>query len=634
MPATWIFKELRPGDKDRQPTQGEFFSTEAIRSVTEALVRESIQNSLDASLKLPNTPVRVRFHLATGPDALIAKTARQYFTDGWKHFVARDNGLDDVPQSGDNCPFLVIEDFGTTGLVGDITQYRHILGDKNPFYFFFRTEGRSGKGEKDRGRWGIGKYVFPRSSRINAFFALTVRNDDAKRFLMGQAVMKSHAVGSHYYTPDGDYGEESTDGLVVPTSNAGILNRFCRDFSISRTNEPGLSVVIPWVYEEITRETLLQAVIKGYFFPILCGGLVVVISKEGQEKEVNRDTLGTMCKQLGEEFEKEILPLVNLSNWARDHDPAEIVKLNAANPQRPKWEPTLVPKDKLSDLRAKYRAGQKLALEIPLTVSEHGQPPRESSFKVFLMQDGAEEGGPVFIRDGIIIPDVRGRWVPGVRSLVVIDHPPLAKLLGDSENPAHTQWQKDREHFKFKYKFGKFYIEFVTHSVSMFVRYLNESDEEPDRALLREIFWIPKKLESEEPKEKAKPRKRNKGEVVRPEPNIEPRLRRYTLAKVANGFTITKGQIGAPIPTEIRIAVAYDRRRGSPLVKYSSADFKMNEAPLVIEVSGGQVTIQQLNRLVVRITEPDFRVKVAGFDENRDLFVDVDAKEAMDDSQA
>src|SRR5207248_10145851 len=116
----------------------------------------------------------------------------------------------------------------------------------NPLYYFCRTEGRSGKGAEDRGRWGIGKYGFPRSSRINAFFALTVRCDDTKRLMMGQAVLKPHVVGNRYYAPDGDYGEEGSDGLVMPTSNAGFLDRLCRDFSISRRNKPGLSVVVPW----------------------------------------------------------------------------------------------------------------------------------------------------------------------------------------------------------------------------------------------------------------------------------------------------------------------------------------------------------------------------------------------------
>lgn len=632
--AQWTFQELRPGFKDRQPTQGEFFATDAIRSVAEALVRETIQNSLDAGLKSAAGLVRVRFHLANGPHALPAKVAQRYFKDGWNHFFADGNGLDDVPYNTDDCPFLVAEDFGTTGLVGDVNQYRHVPGTKNPFYYFFRTEGRSGKGEEDRGRWGVGKYVFPRSSRINAFIALTVRHDDSQRLLMGQTVLKSHSVGTKYFTPDGDYGQASGDGLVLPVADKDFLDQFCLDFGLRRKHEPGLSVVVPWVDEEISKEALLRAVIEDYFYPILAGGLGVTISNGGDEIELNKATLESATNLLGEEFANAMRPLLQLAVWAHELTPSSLVHLAPANPNRPAWEPAMIPKELLPKLRAKFRSGERLAVKVPLTVREHQKPTRESFFKVLLVNDNSDEGSPVFIRDGIIISDIRGRWVPGVRSLVVVDDAPLATLLGDSENPAHTQWQKDREHFRRKYTYGKSYIEFVSHSVSMFVRFLNESDEHPDRDLLRDVFSLPKPKELNDPKEKSKPRKRNKGEIMKPDPKIEPKKRRYTLSKVTSGFTITKGQAGAPIPHELAVAVAYDRRRGSALGKYAPADFKVNEAPIRVEVEGGKITEKQKNRLVVRVTEPDFKVTVTGFDENRDLFVDVDAKEAPDDSQA
>jgi hypothetical protein len=40
---------MKPGEINVDPIEGEFFTTEAIGSVTDALVRESIQNSLDAA---------------------------------------------------------------------------------------------------------------------------------------------------------------------------------------------------------------------------------------------------------------------------------------------------------------------------------------------------------------------------------------------------------------------------------------------------------------------------------------------------------------------------------------------------------------------------------------------------------
>ncbi len=631
MAAEWIFRELRPGDKDRQPTQGEFFATDAIKSVAEALVRESVQNTLDAGLKINGHPVRVRFHLAKGNHALAATDVQRYFKTGWPHFEAKGNGLDNIPSAHDACPFLVVEDFGTTGLIGDIKQWRHIPGDKNPFYFFFRTEGRSGKGEEDRGRWGVGKYVFPRSSEINSFLALTVRNDDKKRFLMGQAVLKSHTVGTKYFTPDGDFGNDDGEGFVLPEDDKSVLDRFSKDFGLKRKNEPGLSVVVPWVDDTINLDGLLQAVIEDYFHPILAGELVVDVSNGTKELEVSADSLGEICKQLGAEFEAKMLPVLKLSKWARGLSDDAFVTLKPANPDRPKWEAALVPVELIPSLREKFRAGEALAVKVPLTVREKRGDARESFFKIFLMHDGSEEGNPLFVRDGIIISDVRGNWVAGVRSIVVIDHGPLAKLLGDSENPAHTQWQKDREHFRHKYTYGKSYIDFVTQSVSMFVRCLNESDEQPDKDLLREIFSIPKKPESNDPKEKSKRRKRNKGEVINPEPAVEPKKRRFTLSKVAGGFTVTRGQPDALTPAALDISVAYDRRRGNPLKKYITADFRINESPIKIECVGAKPAERQKNRLVVNITQPDFSVTVSGFDENRDLFVDVKAKEEIND---
>ena len=45
---SWHFNTKRPSDKERNPIQGEFFAADAISKPGEPLVREGIQNSLDA----------------------------------------------------------------------------------------------------------------------------------------------------------------------------------------------------------------------------------------------------------------------------------------------------------------------------------------------------------------------------------------------------------------------------------------------------------------------------------------------------------------------------------------------------------------------------------------------------------
>jgi hypothetical protein len=46
--ASWQFYKQQPTDPIHNPISGEFFSTEAVGDVAESLVREGIQNTLDA----------------------------------------------------------------------------------------------------------------------------------------------------------------------------------------------------------------------------------------------------------------------------------------------------------------------------------------------------------------------------------------------------------------------------------------------------------------------------------------------------------------------------------------------------------------------------------------------------------
>ena len=291
----WHYRVKAPDEKVRDPIQGEFFSTEAIKNPADALVREAVQNAMDATLHgtdgQPKDMLRVRFFLATGNHALPARQSAAWFDGTWEHFHAKGNGLREAPQKDEPCPYLVFEDFTTTGLEGDFNQADPMEGVRNSFFYFFRAEGRSGKSGEDRGRWGVGKHVFPRSSRANAFFGLSVRANDDKRVLMGHSVFKGHHAGGKYFCPDGYFGVKHASGLVLPFTDATTLDKFAQDFHIQRTNESGLSVVVPWVDPEITVQTLIDAVVRGYFYPILIGALSVTIETPEKAVVIDDSTL-------------------------------------------------------------------------------------------------------------------------------------------------------------------------------------------------------------------------------------------------------------------------------------------------------------------------------------------------------
>ncbi|HHQ4620077.1 TPA: hypothetical protein ACSP2N_004141, partial [Aeromonas veronii] len=88
MTAKWLFEPKRRNQKSRDPMQASFFTNSSIDDDTHALVREAIQNSMDAKSNLePEKPVYVRFSLGSH-DASTGIMDRYISEDAWHHFNA------------------------------------------------------------------------------------------------------------------------------------------------------------------------------------------------------------------------------------------------------------------------------------------------------------------------------------------------------------------------------------------------------------------------------------------------------------------------------------------------------------------------------------------------------------------
>ncbi len=112
--VAWVFPRQRPREKHRDPIQGEFFTTESIDSVADSVVRESVQNSLDAKASDSSEPIEVRFTIGNVPSTQVAM-----FLEGlWPHVAACDK-VAGALEKDSMVRFLAVEDFFTTGLRGD-----------------------------------------------------------------------------------------------------------------------------------------------------------------------------------------------------------------------------------------------------------------------------------------------------------------------------------------------------------------------------------------------------------------------------------------------------------------------------------------------------------------------------------
>lgn len=641
----WQYRIKTPGEKVRDPIQGEFFSTEAIKNPADALVREAIQNALDAKLKdkdgQPKEVLRVRFFLATGAHARPAQEVVKWFDGVWEHFDAEGNGLRDAPKKTDVCPWLVFEDFNTCGLEGDVTQSEPIDGEQNHFFYFFRAEGKSVEGGKERGRWGVGKCVFPRSSRANAFFGLTVRNGDNKRFLMGASVFKSHRVNEKYYCPDGYFGKLDDSGIVLPMDDPALLDEFSEEFQLRRRIEPGLSIVMPWIDPEITEKALIEAVVRGYFYPILTGTLSVTVEIPEKSTIIDKSNINEITLLLDEAESRDVRNLIDLAEWATTRQDQDFFKVELPDMLSPDWKKWMElidiigQEEELKLVKKALESGEKVAVCAPLCIRQKSEKPKLSSFSFFLWKDEFESGRPVFIREGLIISDVRAPRARGIRSLVVIGTGALGKLLGDAENPAHTEWQSKGENFHGKYTCGTMVLDYVTSAVANFVQILTSQDQEEDKHLLLDFFSLPAEKPEAESKLPEKKKKKKGAESDEVQPQLEPKRKRFRVQKSQGGFTVTNGDAGTQPPARLNIMVAYDVRRPRPLKKYNTADFRLNQAPIRLEPppNGLKIITKEENRMVVEVLDPFFCLTVVGFDEKRDLFVDVKMEGGSDDSQ-
>jgi hypothetical protein len=627
----WHFKLVQPGDTNRNPIQGEFFATEATSDAGDALVREAIQNSLDAGT--PGATVLVRFYLSESK-CLPAQVVEKLLYGGDAHFRAKGNGLQDPVQAGEPCCFLTVEDFNTTGLMGNPRQWYQIADTRNAFFSFFRSEGLSDKEQEERGRWGVGKFVFPRSSRMSAFFGLTITHHGTGPLLMGRAVLKSHDVNGDRYVSDGYFGEVAAEprGLILPITDGDYIEAFAKDFRLSRRSEPGLSVVVPWADPEIKADDIARSVVRGYFQPILEGKLKVVVETPHAKVVLDADALKRALAHNDQRFGGDILPFIDLAEWARGVRGNSHVHLaipSASEP--PRWTTERFPPDVANTLREVMDAdaGQRAAVRVPLWVQRKGGEPQAAEFDVYLERDGTYESGkPCFIRDGIIILDVRARKSRGIRSLVVVRGGPLATMLGDSENPAHTQWQKGSSHFRDRYERGPSTLDFVINAVSSIVRIITESETAEDERALLSFFYLPPSDVNDGMRQRA-PRASRKGDKPPPPPPPPPppEPQPFRVSRVQGGFTVTPAEAGATPPPFLEVAMAYHTRQGNPFAGYDRADFVVERSPIHIEQRGLEFLRRKDNRLLAAIRDRDFHLLVTGFDVKRDLRIRVQAKE-------
>ena len=629
----WHFAEQTPGMERRGPQEGELFRSDSAAedeyAGTDALVREVIQNSTDAHVG--GEPLRVRFAIHGPADAPPASVLKDTFGRLRPALEAKD-----VPLAGPlpkaEPRFLVVEDFATRGLCGDPAESRDPPeGSRkdHDFYWFWRNVGRSAKTGEDLGRWGLGKTVYRAASEIDCMLGLTVRRSDGRRLLFGKCVLAIHDFADQEYAPEGYWHSHKGDnGVPMPLEDSAALDEFAARWRLTRgTDEPGLSVVVPYANERIRGVELLKSVCVGFFVPILRGDLIVEVAcPEVGEVRVDAGTIEKVVADLAWDGHKrprrDAPPPVA---FARDCLKAERVASKDLGTSAVKAldEDAFAEAD-LARLRKDYADGKLVAAVLRLP-TDAGHGPGE--VLVHLRKTAAGPSGKrpqgYAVREGMTIPHVKSPTASGKGAQVLMLVPkqttdggpnPLAEMLGDSEGPSHVNWDRSAELLKKRWPRCGSRVESARRAADMLAELVDPPTSEADHSVFADLL----------PRAEQPGRKKPEGQGDPPPrgfPDSPPRW--FDVSGRKTGFRIAAdAKTPRPAGAELRVELAYDTAKGDAVKRWHEADFDVRKKDSV-QFSGKGVTVRPVagNVFRVLVEEDAFRLTAEGFDEDRDLLV-------------
>jgi hypothetical protein len=599
------FREIQADEVEKEVTQRDQFNSDEVELI-EALVREAHQNSLDARAAAPNAPVRTRmaFHRPAEKD-------REFLTAVFagldEHL--RPCGIDPTALDFGSPHFLVIEDFNTIGLRGSWTKK-----DDQPFSDFWRRVGKSHKGGQQGGRWGLGKLVFSGSSQARTFFGLAISADDTSRtpLLMGQAVLATHTdTSGKVRDAHGFFCERRSDGFQLPVTDRSFVDRFRSAVGITRTNQPGLSIAIPFVRADVSEQALLRQLVRNYFFPVLVGQLEATIGAT----EITSDSFEALAVAHGG-TELRDGRLMNFIGTLRSEIDSNAPQLTLS----PEWARGMaeaLSAEQLTELRERYAKGELVHVRAPVVLRHRIRGQLPSHFDLFLRAtDG--DGYALVVRGAITLPlearEFRSRRALG--ALIARD-PAIVEFLGDAENPAHTKWNGNAEKLNANWIAAAQRLRETRSSLNALADLLVQSVEKVEPNAFIEVLSIPGS-------EKSSPQRRKKPvNIPPPITPPEPRARKFRIQERRGGFVIrgAAGLTEQDLPLEIQVSAAYDIVRGNPLKKHSPFDFDLQKNDISVTATGALATPTSANGLRIVVREPTFAVEASGFDINRDLVV-------------
>lgn len=401
-PCIWNFGNESGSDDGPNDALAENFNSRP----TMSLVREAIQNSLDAAID--DSCVKVVFSFGEFPLSEVPNLLdiEQHIRGCLRLYKDNDNALEYFPPMLEyirnlrgSINYIKVSDYNTIGM-----NYTDEVHTKEPFYAFVRSKGVTVKRSRGSGgSFGFGKAAYFGMSKLKTVLisTRTTPKEGSKAFFEGVASLCTHLINGEKKTAVGFY--DNNNGMPV-SNESNIPYKFVRP-----VNEPGTDF---WImgYDSSEKQQIsfdmMEAVLRNFWYAIYSEKLVVVVDGD----EINASNL----------LEKmEIM-------FPSEHDKSTSLRENY-NP-RPYLEAVM----KADRHNPKYQCITK-KLDSLKEVRLYAYLNKEGSNKILLT------------RKPKMLVQLKNASPIGVYAVFTCDNEDGNELLKSMENPAHTLWMAGRK---------------------------------------------------------------------------------------------------------------------------------------------------------------------------------------------
>jgi hypothetical protein len=310
-------------------------------------------------------------------------------------------------------------------------------------------------------------------------------------------------------------------------------------------------------------------------------------------------------------------------------DPATLVTLKSGWNKDRVIPPSAFPDGSIEELRGRLENGDRIAIELPLTLKLKTGQKISTSFNVFVEAAvDLERNEEAFVRMDLLIGSeshvTAGSFVQRTRSLTWIQNRDLSDFLLSAEEPTHLKWNASLARDKADYVAPELALRSIRQAVPRLLSVLLSGTEKKDVKALAKYFSRPANEQTKKPGDEGKSKK--PGGVTPPPIGHPPPPQRKPFRLDPDGTTIRVRRSGPnafegiSLPLTVVLELAYEGLDQDPFDAYDPYDFDVAQGNLhPISSHGCAVRSKGGNRIELEVTDPDFAFSISGFDSNMRL---------------